>query len=98
MAKVMALNPDGTPFYVNLGSPSSVAVTIGEAYTLASSLRNTARNFREMSTKVDALDYDGGMDLLGAATDLERRASDIEATLDTDKLALYRAAGGTGPW
>lgn len=48
MTKMVAVNPDGSRFFVNLNADANVSITIAEAYTLVASLRQTAEQMRDM--------------------------------------------------
>lgn len=88
---IQMTNADGSPFYANLNAQSRVRITIGEGYTLAASLRETAATMAEFASKGGDLS-DMQADFDRVASDLLLRANAIEAILDRDKYAQWEQA------
>jgi len=87
---VQMTNPDGTPFYANLSAPSTVRVSIGEAYNLITALQEQHAFLLDTSNRSD-LDAEMRDQFRKHATELERRVAEIETTIDGDKYAQWAA-------
>lgn len=87
---IQMLNEDGTPFFANLHAPSTVTITINEAFTLVDALK-AQRTFNQdlvLNSNMPGtmLDTFAKMD-----ADLKARIADLEATIDHDKYAQWAA-------
>jgi hypothetical protein len=89
---IQMMNEDGTPFFANLHAPSTVQITIAEAYSLVDALK-TQRTFNETWLASSASQTEEVAEtrvLLARITrDLDLRIDQIESAIDHDKYEQW---------
>jgi hypothetical protein len=94
MARMVAVNADGTSFLANLNEMCSVRITLSEAYTLANQLRGMADSTDKAIAVAQISEPEILDQLAEMAGDLRKRAREIERSIDADKSDQHESAGG----